>query len=86
MMHDLDRFHLVADMIDRVPALGLRAAYVKQAIRDQLIEHRQYIEEFGEDLPEIRNWQWGATAPGRQPARLNQNTQATHRKTRSEPP
>ena len=47
-------------MIDRVPALGPRAAYVKQAIRDRLLEHRQYIEEFGEDLPEIRNWKWGA--------------------------
>ena len=69
VMNDLDRFHLVADVIDRVPALGSRAAYVKQAIRDKLIEHRQYIEEFGEDLPEIRKWKWGAAAPSRQSAR-----------------
>ena len=61
VMNDLDRFHLVADVIDRVPRLGPRAAYVKQAIRDKLIEHKQYIAKHGEDLPEIRNWKWGAT-------------------------
>ncbi len=59
VLNDLDRFHLVADVIDRVPALGPRAAYAKQAIRDKLIEHRQYIGRHGEDLPEIRNWRWG---------------------------
>jgi xylulose-5-phosphate/fructose-6-phosphate phosphoketolase len=58
VMNDLDRFHLVADVIDRVPALGARAAYVKQAIRDKLLEHKAYIQRYGEDLPEIRNWQW----------------------------
>jgi xylulose-5-phosphate/fructose-6-phosphate phosphoketolase len=60
VMNDLDRFHLVADVIDRVPQLGPRAAYVKQALRDKLIEHKHYIAEYGEDMPEIRNWQWGA--------------------------
>jgi len=60
VMNDLDRFHLVADVIDRVPQLGARAAYVKQAIRDKLIEHKHYIAAHGEDLPEIRNWKWGA--------------------------
>ncbi|MFZ2269231.1 MAG: phosphoketolase family protein [Azonexus sp.] len=60
VMNDLDRFHLVADVIDRVPQLGPRAAYAKQAIRDKLIEHKQYIAEHGEDLPEIRNWKWQA--------------------------
>lgn len=64
VMNDLDRFHLVADVINRVPKLGSRSAcvnYVKQAIREKLIEHKQYIAKHGEDLPEIRNWKWGAT-------------------------
>ena len=56
--NELDRFDLVADVIDRVPQLGPKAAYAKQAIRDQLIAHKQYIAEHGEDLPEIRNWKW----------------------------
>jgi xylulose-5-phosphate/fructose-6-phosphate phosphoketolase len=58
VLNDLDRFHLVADVIDRVPALGPRAAYAQQAIRDKLIEHKQYIARYGEDMPEIRNWRW----------------------------
>ena len=56
--NDLDRFHLVADVIDRVPTLGYMAAYAKQAVRDRLIEHKQYIASHGEDMPEIRNWKW----------------------------
>jgi xylulose-5-phosphate/fructose-6-phosphate phosphoketolase len=56
--NDLDRFHLVADVIDRVPKLGYIAAYTKQAIRDKLIEHREYITKYGADLPEIREWKW----------------------------
>ena len=58
VMNDLDRFHLVGDVIDRVPLHGSRADYVRQAMRDKLIEHKQYITEHGEDLPEIRNWIW----------------------------
>ena len=59
VMNDLDRFHLVADVIDRLPQLGSRAAYAKQAITNKLIEHKQYIAEHGDDMPEIANWRWG---------------------------
>ena len=58
VMNDLDRFHLVGDAADRVPELFKTAAYVKQAMRDKLIEHRQFITTYGEDMPEIRNWTW----------------------------
>ena len=56
--NDLDRFHLVNDVIDRVPGLATHAAYTKQALRDKLIEHRQYITLHGEDMPEVRDWTW----------------------------
>jgi xylulose-5-phosphate/fructose-6-phosphate phosphoketolase len=59
VLNDLDRFHLVQDVIDRVPQLGARAAYAKQAIRDKLIEHQQYIAEHGDDMPEVSSWTWG---------------------------
>jgi len=59
VLNDLDRFHLVMDVIDRVPLTGSRAAYVKQALNNALIEHRQYINNWGEDLPEILGWKWG---------------------------
>jgi xylulose-5-phosphate/fructose-6-phosphate phosphoketolase len=62
VLNDLDRFHLVIDAIDRVPQVGERGAYLKQQLMDKLIEHKQYIDKYGEDLPEIRNWKWGATA------------------------
>ncbi len=60
VMNDLDRFHLVADVIERVPALGPGAASLRQAIRDKLLAHKQYISKHGEDMPEIRNWKWRA--------------------------
>jgi len=59
VMNDLDRFHLVADVVDRLPQLGSRAAYAKQAIQEKLLEHKQYIARYGEDMPEITDWQWG---------------------------
>jgi xylulose-5-phosphate/fructose-6-phosphate phosphoketolase len=63
VLNDLDRFHLVIDVVNRVPHLGSRGAYLKQRLQDKLVEHKQYIDRFGEDLPEIRNWTWpGATA------------------------
>ena len=58
VLNDLDRFHLMADVIDRVPKLSPTGAYVKQFVRDKLIEHRQYITTHGEDMPEITNWEW----------------------------
>ena len=60
VLNDLDRFHLVEDVIDRLPQLGARAAYFKQAIRDQLIDHKQYLAEHGDDMPQIVGWRWGA--------------------------
>jgi xylulose-5-phosphate/fructose-6-phosphate phosphoketolase len=59
VLNELDRFHLAGDVIDRVPQLQAKAAYAKQALRDKLIEHKEYIHQHGEDLPEVREWQWG---------------------------
>ncbi|MDM9383656.1 phosphoketolase family protein [Chlorogloeopsis sp. ULAP01] len=58
VLNDLDRFHLVMDVIDRVPQLGYKAAYVKQMLQDKLIEHKHYIQQHGEDMPEVSNWKW----------------------------
>jgi xylulose-5-phosphate/fructose-6-phosphate phosphoketolase len=54
----LDRFHLVADVADRVPGLNSKAVYVKQAMRDKLIEHERYIVTHGKDMPEVAEWRW----------------------------
>jgi xylulose-5-phosphate/fructose-6-phosphate phosphoketolase len=59
VQNGLDRFHLVQDVVDNVPGLGGNGAYLKQAMRDKLIEHKIYIDQHGEDLPEIRAWKWG---------------------------
>ncbi len=58
VLNDLDRFHLVMDAIDRLPQTGEKGIYLKQQLKDKLIEHRHYINKYGEDLPEIRNWKW----------------------------
>jgi xylulose-5-phosphate/fructose-6-phosphate phosphoketolase len=59
VQNDIDRFHLVMDVVDRVPGLGTKGAYLKQLMEDKLVEHKHYIDKHGEDLPEIRNWMWG---------------------------
>jgi phosphoketolase len=68
--NDIDRFHLVKDVVDRVSSLGPCAAYLTQIIRDKLIDHQRYIRQYGEDMPEIRDWKWGARETGKtNPAR-----------------
>jgi xylulose-5-phosphate/fructose-6-phosphate phosphoketolase len=64
VLNDLDRFHLVMDVVDRVPQTGSRGVYLKQQLRDKLIEHKQYIDKYGVDLPEVAHWKW-ETAPAR---------------------
>jgi xylulose-5-phosphate/fructose-6-phosphate phosphoketolase len=58
VLNDLDRFHLVMDSLDRLPQLGDSRSYLKQAMIDKLIEHKNYIRVHGQDLPEVRNWVW----------------------------
>ncbi|MFO7276473.1 MAG: phosphoketolase family protein [Pseudomonadota bacterium] len=58
VLNDLDRFHLVMDVIDRVPKLGYRAAHLRQLMRDKLVEHREHVTRYGEDMPEVREWVW----------------------------
>ena len=63
VLNDLDRFHLAAAVINRVPKLGVRASRVQQEIQGKLLAHKAYIRQHGEDLPEIRHWKWGARLP-----------------------
>ena len=58
VLNDLDRFHLVQDVLDRVPQLKNKTAYLKQEMQDKLIEHKYYIRKYGMDMPEIKNWKW----------------------------
>jgi xylulose-5-phosphate/fructose-6-phosphate phosphoketolase len=60
VLNDLDRFHLVIDTINRLPQTGSQGVYLKQQLQDKLVEHKHYIEKYGEDMPEVRNWAWSA--------------------------
>jgi xylulose-5-phosphate/fructose-6-phosphate phosphoketolase len=61
VLNSIDRFHLVGDCVDRVPGLAARGAHIKQTLRDKLVEHKEYIQKYGIDMPEIRDWKWGAS-------------------------
>ena len=65
VMNDMDRFHLVMDVIDRVPGLGDRAAWLRQQMADTRVRHWAWVREHGEDMPEVRDWAWPAAAPPR---------------------
>jgi xylulose-5-phosphate/fructose-6-phosphate phosphoketolase len=58
VLNDMDRFHLVMDVIDRLPQTGVKGVELKRMLSEKLIEHRQYINEYGVDMPEIRDWRW----------------------------
>jgi xylulose-5-phosphate/fructose-6-phosphate phosphoketolase len=58
VMNDLDRFDLVSDTVQRLPQLGSRIGYITQAMREKLIAHKEYVRKYGQDMPEVRNWQW----------------------------
>jgi xylulose-5-phosphate/fructose-6-phosphate phosphoketolase len=72
MLNDVDRFHLVIDVIDRVPGLGARAAHLRQAMVDERLRHRAYTREVGDDMPDVRDWSWptvgGAGSPHEPPS------------------
>jgi xylulose-5-phosphate/fructose-6-phosphate phosphoketolase len=61
VLNDLDRFHLVMDVMDRLPQTGVAGLELKGKLERKLIEHKQYIDQYGEDMPEIRNWKWDAS-------------------------
>jgi xylulose-5-phosphate/fructose-6-phosphate phosphoketolase len=65
VLNDLDRFHLVMDTIDRLPQTGNKGIFLKQQLKEKLIEHKQYIDTYGQEMPEIRNWKWGAVNAGK---------------------
>jgi Ribose/Galactose Isomerase/XFP C-terminal domain len=64
MLNEMDRFHLLMDIVDRLQQTAGKGVYLKPQLRDKLIEHKYCIDQRGEDLPEIRNWKWGAPGAG----------------------
>ena len=61
VMNDLDRFHLVQDVVNRIPGLGENGNKLRQLMTNKLAEHKKYIDKYGQDMPEIRNWKWSNT-------------------------
>jgi xylulose-5-phosphate/fructose-6-phosphate phosphoketolase len=77
VMNDMDRYHLVIDVIDRVPGLNRRSAWLRQQMTDTRIRHRAWTREHGEDLPEVQNWKWQPDAPAsRRPGARTQGGKA----------
>jgi len=60
VLNELDRFHLVMDTIDRLPQTGEKGIALKRLLKGKLIEHKQYIDKYGQDMPEIRDWKWSS--------------------------
>ena len=58
VLNEMDRFHLVMDAVARLPKTGTQGVYLQQQLRDKLVEHKRYIDQYGQDMPEIRNWTW----------------------------
>jgi xylulose-5-phosphate/fructose-6-phosphate phosphoketolase len=80
VLNDLDRFHLVGDVIERVPSLGARAGYTKQYIRDRLLDHKEYVHRYGEDMPEIRGFRWPSAGAARAARGRRRRAAATRRR------
>jgi xylulose-5-phosphate/fructose-6-phosphate phosphoketolase len=74
--NEMDRFHLVMDVIDRVPKLQYVGAHVKQIFRNKLIEHKNYITKYGDDMPEIRDWKWADTPSSQQKSQVENGSDA----------
>jgi xylulose-5-phosphate/fructose-6-phosphate phosphoketolase len=60
MLNDMDRYHLVMDVIDRVPGLGVKWAALRQRMVDERLRARRYTRDHGEDIPHVREWTWSA--------------------------